>query len=58
MNDPIANTDQQREHAKRKAQVTAAFFCELVKQGVPECEAVWLSRDYLIEAVIEHEEEG
>jgi hypothetical protein len=53
--DPIAQTDQLREHARRHAQIAAAFFNELNEQGVPAGEASWITRDYL-EYVVEDDE--
>lgn len=57
MGDPIADTDQRREHAKRHAQVVDAFYVELVREGVPENEASWISREYLEQTLIDDGDE-
>jgi hypothetical protein len=41
----IATLDQRKSAVRDEARIVAAYFNELVEQGVPEDEAGWLSRD-------------
>lgn len=49
--DPVAETDQRKEHAKRTAQIIAAFYKELISQGVTYEAAEALARNYLLEGM-------
>ena len=39
----MADTDQRKAHAQHLAQIVAAFYKELVAEGVPVDEAGWMA---------------